>query len=406
MKKLLILGGSRYVLPLIEIAHRLNAHVITCSNVPDEISHKYADEYYNVSVVDKEEVLKLAKEKSIDGIVSFACDPGVVTAAYVSEKMNLNFQGSYKSTSILQNKGLFRDFLIKNGFNSPRAKHYREGDDPFKDVDYFNWPVIVKPVDSAGSKGVTKVDNPNSLKDAISIAVNQSKSKNYIIEDFLIFKGYHSSTDVYTVDGKIKFITYSDQLFDSKANNPYAPAIIVWPSTMEKKHQDYLTSEIQRLMTLLDMKTGIYNIETCVDTDGNPYIMEVSPRGGGCKIAELQRFAFNVDLIEAEVRNALGLPMNEVKQTTCKGCWGEFVIHSQPNDTGIFKGVTIKECVKNNNLIMIELSKKEGEKVYPFTGANMALGDLFLKTNDREEMNELIDSIDDWLIVNIEKEKE
>ena len=402
MKKLMILGGSRYALPLIEIAHNLDCKVITCSNNPDEIAHSYSDNYYNISVFDKEAILDVANKEKIDGIVSFACDPGVVAAAYVSEKMGLNFQGPYESACILQDKGLFRDFLINNGFNCPHARRYSLAEDVWKDLDYFNWPVIVKPVDSAGSKGVTKVSDPSELKEAIEIAIKQSISGSFIVEDFLTFKGYHSSTDVFTVGGKVRFISFSDQLFDQEADNPYTPAFIIWPSTMEENHQRYLASEIQRLMTLLDMKTGIYNIETCVDVDGNPYIMEVSPRGGGCKIAELQRCAFGVDLIEAEVKNAIGLPVGEIIQTDCDGCWCEMVIHTHKNQTGKLDEVVFDKEIKEKYVKMVELSKKKGEMVYPFTGANMALGDLFLRTDSRDKMNELLCKRDEWLIIELQ----
>lgn len=399
----MILGGSRYILPVIEIAKKYGCETITCSNNPKEIGHKYSDKYYDVSVLDKEGLLNIAKTEKIDGIVSFACDPGVVAAAYVSEKMNLHFQGSYKSTCILQDKGLFREFLLNNNFNCPQAKSYSKYEDAEKDIYLFKWPVIVKPVDSAGSKGVTKISHPGELKDAVDVAIQQSISGSFIIEEFLTFKGYHSSTDVFTVDGKVVFISFSDQLFDKEADNPYTPALIIWPSTMEPVHQKYLVSEIQRLMNLLDMKTGIYNIESCVDVKGRPYIMEVSPRGGGCKIAELQHYAFGIDLIEAEVRNAIGMPLNDVRQTECNGCWCEMVIHAHKNQEGILKEVYINPEIKDNYVKMIELSKEKGEYVQPFTGANMALGDLFLKTEDRRKLDELLINANSWLKIELEK---
>ena len=108
MKKLMLLGGSRYLLPVIEAAHKLGCYVITCDYLPDNYAHKYADEYCNVSIIDKEAVLEAAQRLQIDGIMSFACDPGVVTAAYVAEKMGFPFQCSYESACILQDKGLFR----------------------------------------------------------------------------------------------------------------------------------------------------------------------------------------------------------------------------------------------------------------------------------------------------------
>lgn len=404
MKKLMLLGGSRYLAPVIEVAKKLGLYTITVDYLPGNDAHKLSDQYCNVSIIDKEAVFKVAQELEIDGIMSFACDPGVTTAAYIAEKMNLPFQCSYEAASILQDKGLFRKFLTENNFNCPHAKRYEDKEKPFDDIDYFNWPVIVKPADSAGSKGVTKVDTPEKLRKAIDIALEGANNGAFIIEDFLTFSGYHSSADPFTVDGKIGFITYSDQLFDKEADNPYTPAYIIWPSSMEKQNQEILTSEIQRLFDLLGMKTGIYNIETCVATDGKPYIMEVSPRGGGCKIAELQRLAFGVDLIENEVRKAVGLPVVDVKQTECDGCWCEMVVHARPGESGILKEINVDKEVEEKYLKMVDLSAKKGDYVKPFTGANMALGDMFFRFDTRKELDDVMSNSHKWLKIILEEE--
>lgn len=97
--------------------------------------------------------------------------------------------GSYESVSILQNKGRFRKFLTEHGFNVPVAKGYTSIEDAVKDVDLFNWPVIVKPTDSAGSKGVTRVDDPKELKKSIEYALSFSHCDEFIIEDFITQKG-------------------------------------------------------------------------------------------------------------------------------------------------------------------------------------------------------------------------
>lgn len=402
MKKLMILGGSRYALPVIDVARKLGIYTITADYLPDNIAHKFSDKYVNVSIIDKEKTLEAALKNKINGIISFACDPGVATAAFVAEKMGLPFQGSYKATKILQDKGLFRQFLTENGFNCPHAKRYEDKKEPFKDIDFFTWPVIVKPTDSAGSKGVTKVDKPENLAEAIDAALGGAHNGAFIIEDYLTFEGYHSSTDPFTVDGKLKFVTYSDQLFDSEANNPYTPAYIIWPSTMKQEHQDILTSEIQRLMNLLDMKTGIYNIESCV-ANGKTYIMEVSPRGGGCKIAELQRMAYSVDLIEAEVRKAVGMPINDIMQTECDGFWCEMVVHARYGQSGVLKRVTVDDEIKKKYLKVVDLSTKRGDYVKPFTGANMALGDMFFRFDSREELDEVMAKSKEWLHIELEE---
>lgn len=401
MKKLLLLGGSRYILPVIKKAHDLGIFVITCDYLPNNIAHKYSDKYCNVSIIEKDAVLKIAEENKIDGVMSFACDPGVVTAAYVAEKMNLPFQASYKSAQILQDKGLFRKFLEDNGFNVPHSKRYLDKKKPFDDLDYFNWPVIVKPVDSAGSKGVKRVDTPECLAEAIDKAIESSLNGAFIIEDYITFDGYHSSADPFIIDGKIQFMTYSDQLFDKEAANPYTPTKIIWPSSMEINHQNYLTHEIQRLIDLLGLTTGIYNIETCVGIDGKPYIMEVSPRGGGCKIAELEEMAFGVNLIENEVRKAVGLPLLEIKQTKCNGHWCEMVIHPTHNQSGIFDEISIDENIQKNYLNMLDLCVSKGIRVMPFTGANMSLGDMFLQFNSREKLDDITNHLDDWLKIKL-----
>lgn len=396
-KKLMLLGGLRYLLPVIEAAHRHDIHVITVDYLPSNIAHKYSDEYYNVSIIDKEAVLELAQRLQIDGIMSFAVDPGVVAAAYTAEKMGLPFQCSYESACILQDKSKFRKFLADNGFNVPNAHGYSEGDDALKDIDFFNWPVIVKPVDSAGSKGVTRVDDPSDLLSAITHALDGSPSRHFIIEDFLELEGYQSSTDVYTVNGELLHCPFSDQLFDKNAVNPYVPAIEIWPSTMPQTAQDELRSELQRLFKLLNCKTGIYNVEARLCKNGKAYIMEVSPRGGGNRIAELQRYATGVDLIEAEMLKAIDIPLKPISDAHFTDCWCNYILHS--NTGGIFKEIRYSKGFMDACVVEEGILAKVGDMIQPFTGANQSLGTIFLRFNTREELNSFVASPNTYISI-------
>jgi carbamoylphosphate synthase large subunit len=399
MKKLMLLGGLRYLLPVIEEAHKLGIYVITADYLPNNIAHKYSDEYCNVSIIDKEAVLKAAKELKIDGILSHAVDPGVVSAAYVAEKMGLPFQCSYNAACILQDKSLFRKFLAENGFNCPKAKGYDNADDALKDVDYFNWPVIVKPVDSAGSKGVTKVEDKADLQEAIETALSASLSKHFVIEDFLDKVGAQSSADIFTIDGKLVYPAYSDQLFDKDAANPYTPAIEIWPSSMEQKFQDDLTTQLQRLFTLLDVKSGIYNVESRVCSDGKAYIMEVSPRGGGNRIAELQDMATGQKLIQNEIKKALGMPLDNITAPEYDGIWCNYILHT--NKSGTFETIDINPEFQKKHVRDIGLIVKPGDKVVPFTGANNSLGTLFLRFETREELENSLNNPASWMQIKL-----
>ena len=398
MKKLLLLGGSRFALPVIEAAHKLGAYVITCDYLPDNIAHKFSDEYLNVSIIDKEAVLFAAKEKNIDGIMSFACDPGVVTAAYVAEKLGLPSVGSYKAVSILQNKGKFRDFLKKNGFNVPKAKSYVNVEEALKDVDYFDWPVIVKPTDSAGSKGVTRVDRKEDLKKSIINALKYSHCEEFIIEDFLQQKGCSSDCDSFSIDGKMVFYSFSSQNFDKKAENPYTPSAYYWPSTISQEHQNELKSEIQRLITLLDLKSSIYNIETRECVNGKSYIMELSPRGGGNRLAEMMRILTGVDMITNAVKAALGMPLDDIKQEPMKFNLAEIILHSE--SSGVFDSLWISDELKDN-IVEEDLWIKEGTSVGGFKGANEAIGTLVLKFESKEVLEEVLNHQDKYIRVNL-----
>jgi len=387
MKRLLLLGGSRYILPVIEAAHKLGYYVITCDYLPDNIAHKYADEYCNVSIIDKEAVLEAAKKLNIDGVLSFACDPGVATAAYVAEQLGLPHSGSYESVSILQNKGRFRKFLADNGFRVPNAKGYTSVEEALGDVDYFNWPVIVKPTDSAGSKGVTRVDDPAKLRESIEYALQFSHSDEFIIEDFLEKVGHSSDTDSFSVDGKLKFVSFSAQRFDENCENPYTPSAYSWPSTLSKAHEEELTGDMQRLLTLLDMKTSIYNIEVRECTNGNAYIMECSPRGGGNRLAEMLRYATGVDLVTNAVRAAVGDPVVDVEQKPYNGCWAEVILHSEK--PGVFDSLWISDEIKEN-IVERDLWITAGTEVGGFSGANEAIGTLVLRFDTNEELERVL----------------
>lgn len=398
-KKLLLLGGSRYLLPVIEAAKKLGIYTISCDYLPDNIAHKYSDEYCNVSIIDQEAVLNAARELKVDGVMSFACDPGVVTAAYVAEKLGLPSCGPYESVRILQNKGLFRQFLTDHGFTVPVAKGYCSIEQALDEVGLFNWPVIVKPTDSAGSKGVTRVDDPAKLEESIRYALSFSHCDEFIIEDFIEKKGFSSDTDSFSVDGELKFVSFSSQRFDENCENPYTPSAYSWPSSISEEHQIELTREIQRLLKLLNMRTSIYNIEVRESMNGKAYIMELSPRGGGNRLAEMLRYATGVDLITNAVRAAVGLPVEGVEQKPFDGCWAEVILHS--DKAGVFSKLWIAEEIRDN-VVEEDLWIRPGDKVGGFSAANEAVGTLVLKFESEERLQEVMGDVYHFVRVELE----
>ena len=395
-KKLMLLGGIRYLIPVIKAAHDLGAHVITADYLPDNIAHKYSDEYVNVSIIDKEAVLKVAQEKKIDGIMSFGVDPGVVTAAYVAEKLGLPTP-PLESVEILQNKDKFRDFLERNGFNCPFHKSYSLKDEALQDK--YDFPVIVKPVDSAGSKGCVRVDELKDLPRAIDAALAESHAKRFIIERFLEKVGYSTDSDCFSVNDELVFCSFNCQFFDREASNPYAPAGFFWPSTIEEDQQRYLRSELQRLIRLLHLGTSVYNVEARVAADGKAYIMEVSPRGGGNRLSEMLKLATGQDLIENAVRFALGYNLAPMAEPSYRGIWAEVVVHS--NRVGRFVSADVVDSKVAQQIVQRDMWVNPGDQISSFTGANQTIGTLVLKFEDENSAEMALSSVHSWLNVKV-----
>ena len=393
----MLLGGLRYLIPVIKAAHEQGYYVITADYLPDNIAHKYSDEYCNVSIVDKEAVLREAKRLQIDGVMSFACDPGVVAASYVQNQMGLPSFGPFESVEILQNKDRFRAFLQKNGFNVPQAKGFDSVEAAMSEIYWYPWPVIVKPTDAAGSKGVTKVEKAENLRPALEYAMQHSISGHIIVEEFIEKEGCSSDTDSMSVDGKLVFTSFCAQRFDTQATNPYTPAAYSWPSTFTQEQEEYLTSEIQRLITLLGLKTVVYNIETRIGKNGKPYIMELTPRGGGNRLCEMLHYATGVDMITAITRAIVGDPiLTPIEQKPYNGHWAEIILHADRK--GIFDHLEIDKNL-SAEVIEEDLWVNKGDLVDSFEGANNAIGTLVLRFKTTEELEYAITHQREWLKV-------
>jgi len=399
MKKILMLGGSMQQIPSILAAKNMGLYTITCDYLPDNPGHKYADEYYNVSTTDKEAVLELAKKLKIDGIVAYASDPAAPTAAYVSEKMDLP-GNPYESVEILTQKDKFRDFLNANGFNTPQAAGYDDYETAYSDIDRFKFPVMVKPVDSSGSKGVVKIINKDELKDAFEEAMQYSRSKRIIIEEFIQKKGYQVSGDGFSVNGKLVFTSYGNELYSGKGTREYVALGEFWPSLLSDELKNKVDSELQKLISALEMKTSAYNIEVILDKDDNVYVLELGPRNGGSYIPQLIKYATGVDMVDYTIRAAVGEDCSKLKMEPTNGCYSNYMIYSTVS--GKYKYIWFDEKFRNNNLLDVYCTYSEGDMVSAYQNTSHSLGTILFKADSLEEMMSITDNMEKYYRVIVE----
>ena len=151
-----------------------------CDQNKNSPGFKYSDENYRVSTTNKKKILKISQKLKINGIVSYVSDISAPTAAYVSEKMHLT-GNSVKAVNTLVNKELFRNFLKKNKFNYPKFRVFKNKKNLNSFITKIKLPVFIKPIDSSGSKGVTKVKTYGQINNAIKTALKFSKKKKIIV---------------------------------------------------------------------------------------------------------------------------------------------------------------------------------------------------------------------------------
>lgn len=398
MKKILLLGGANTQIPSILTAKKMGYYTITCDYLPDNPGHKFADEYHNVSTTDKEAVLALAKELQIDGILAYATDVAAATAAYVSEAMGFP-TSPYKSVDILTNKDKFRAFLEENGFCTPRARGYSSVEEAKKDLENFKFPVMVKPVDSAGSKGVARMDDAGQLEELVENALQYSRCKRFIIEEYVEKYRYQIAGDGFSVDGKLVFRCFANEHFSNKAASPYVPIGESFPYDMPKEVHEKVHAEIQRLLTLLDMKTQAYNFDIRIDKDYNVYLMEVGPRNGGNMIAQVIEKATGIPFVEYMLKAAMGEDCSELKMVEPEGFWSCYILHTLKE--GNFKRIQYTDEIKKN-IVEEHIHVKEGEKLIPFTDSNGTVGVLILRYDSMEEMLHKMDNMYDYITVEVE----
>lgn len=386
-----MLGGSIYQTYAIKEAVRMGYYVITCDYLPGNPGHKFAHEYHNVSTTDKEAVLALARELKVDGVVAYASDPAAPTAAYVCEKLGLP-TSPFRSVEILSKKHLFRKYLAENGFNVPKANSYTRLEEAEKDLKNFHLPVMVKPVDSSGSKGVNKLTDPSQLKAFFEDALSYSRDKIVLIEEFIVKAGPQISGDAFSVDGKLVFHCLGNEFYSTKVDKDFAPLGECWPTVMPQEVIDTLADDLQRLITSLGMKSNAYNVEAIYSTDGKVYILELGARSGGSLIPQVTALATGVDMVPYVIKAVMGEDCSDLKMAPVKGFWSNYMAHS--NETGLYDGIEYSKEFGEKHLVDYVTDTQIGDPVHKYRDAQDCVGELILKYDSQEEMFDIIENMD------------
>ena len=403
VKKILLLGGSAQQVIAIKAAKHLGYYTILCDYLPDNPGQYEADQFYLISTTDKDAVLELAQKEKIEGVLAYASDPAALPAAIVAERLGLPTNPA-KSVEILGLKYPWRKFLHNHGFACPKFFSFHPDtsiDEIKKRTQGLTFPIVVKPTDSSGSKGVTKLEDWSGLEKAIVWADSYSRNKVLLIEEY-IQRGFPSviGGDIFVWNGKVVFYGEMECLRDLK-RSPLIPIGEKLPAAITETQKSHIYDELQKVVEALNIRFGELNIEIILDKDDKVHFLELGPRAGGNMIPIQLGDAYGIDLVKANIQAAMGEQPDFLDSPVIAkdGCFMHYVLHSY--ESGTFKGIEIDASIAKNVYRQV-IYKKEGNPVEVFDGAGKALGILFLHFDTVEQMNSFCKSYNSLVKIVIE----
>ena len=381
--KVLFLGGSSGQTPPIEYAIAKKYVTYLSDNRPDNPGHRLVDHSYPYSTLDAEAVRTIIRDNDIDLAVSYASDLGCNTIALLAPEFGWLYPDA-ESIRKFTDKEYFRTFLREERLQSIpylviEPTDFLNIEKKIADAE-LRLPVIVKPTDSSGSKGVSVVRSLEDLTPACERAATYSRSKRVILEKFLERIGEQVCGDGYYDGREVIFCGFGDgyhhEDFDEKV--PYGES---FPSTHAPQFLEKARQKLQRVLNLLPRFRGTFNFDI-INVGGEPFLIEVTPRSGGNFLSQAIQIAYGVDLtaasVESQCRTDFQLPKGGLS-----GFAGCFVLHSR--QYGKFVAVDIDPTIEPN-IVRKYVTAKVGQFVSPFVGGDQSLGVILLRFASRKEM--------------------
>ncbi len=393
-----MLGGSESQVVAIDKARELGYFTVLCDYLPDNPGQYHADSFHLVSTTDKDAVLAVACEEQVDGIVAYGSDPAAPTAAYVAEKLGLPGV-PYQTAKNFCEKHLFRTFLENNEFCVPLHVSLPVSDihRAAESIAGMAFPLVVKPTDSSGSKGVSVVKKGSELNDALAYAAGYSRNGVLEIEEYItschpgVIEG-----ELFVYGGKVVSWGLMNCLRDETIN-PLLPAGYCHPLAQSDDQIKHIKDEISRLINVSGIVAGALNIEMLLTADNKLYFLDAGPRNGGNMLPAFYSRISGDDLVEGTLRVAMGDPWSHHQFDGAQdGFWYMHVLHSRAE--GVFDHVEYSETVRDV-LRYEHVFVSPGDLVEPFKTSDKLLGLLMLCCESKSTLEEILTHINDHIRV-------
>ncbi|MBQ7523669.1 MAG: ATP-grasp domain-containing protein [Oscillospiraceae bacterium] len=300
MKKLAIIGASYLQNPLILKAKEMGLETHVFAWQCGDIGETTADFFYPISILEKDAILEKCREIGVNGVCTIATDLGAVTVNYVANRLGLT-ANTDECTYLSTNKHAMREAFFCGGDPSPKSFLVDSADQA--QALPLAYPVIVKPTDRSGSRGITKLYDPSGLADAIRAAQEQGFEKKALVEEFA--EGEEYSVECISFGGEHHYLAMTKKFTTG------APHFIetghLEPAPVSGKTLEMVKSVVFHALDTLKIQNGASHSELKIAADGTIRLIEIGGRmGGDCIGSDLVFLSTGVDFVRAVIQVALG----------------------------------------------------------------------------------------------------
>lgn len=366
-KKMLLLGGGHAEIPLIQAAQSLGWYVITTGNAREGLGHPYADKNVFADFSDKDAMLELAKSEGVTAVCSGCNDFALLSTVYVCEKLGLPGHDSYATSLEIHHKDKYRALATRLGIPTPRALVVRNAAEFEAAIAQLTFPIIVKPVDLTGGKGIHRAANADEARFAYKDACSRTRQDHIVVEEFV--QGSNHGFSAMLVKGKVAF-AFSDN--EQYYINKYMVSGANSPSTSSDKTLAMLREYSERIAQELHLVDGILHIQYIEQADGTPVIIEICRRPPGDLYIKFVKYATGIDYPRFIVMAETGEDISGIADVPTQGFWlrhcimadcqaGERTVSGDICE-GIVRDITFAPEIQGN-IVEKFLWYKPGEKI-------------------------------------------
>ncbi len=307
MKKILIIGAGFLQDFVIQKAVSMGYETLAVDADPNAVGFSHASKHAVINIVDEKACLEYARKEKINGVITAATDFGVLSAAYVAREMRLPGL-KYEVAQLIKNKYKVRKCLYENHVDDTEQAYEVHSDMDIDQLAYkLNYPVMVKPCDGSGSRGTSRVDEPDDLKKACDYAINNSITHRAEIETFIIGQEYGAESLV--VDGQINVLAIMKKWMTSPPY--YAELGHAIPCGLPIEIENKAKECVRKAILALGINFGSVNMDMLITSEGMVHIIDIGARMGGNMIGPcVIPYGTGIDYVGAMIQNAVDDPVD------------------------------------------------------------------------------------------------